>query len=283
MDTFQFEPAATGHWETVKETFWTNDGSFGDISWNGIYRFGLEGNDGNNECAATFPQETWDKIKSGTFYMTFSGASPQVRVTTGWWSTTWTGNDFFLGNELIADNGDGTYTLAVTFGDDPIVGVLDAQHLLFTGTGYKVLELYFAEEVWVEDGDAKPKEVVIWEGDGSAGAVSWNGVYRFSSADASTGEEIYAIPMDLWEGVIKGGTFYMTFTGDSPQIRVTSGWWTESWDDIFMGDERITDNGDGTYSLEVCLDGTDLLGSIDQKHLLFTGTGYTPVKLSYYE
>lgn len=82
-------PAADeGHFEIVKTSIWKNDGSLGEVSWNGIYRFGLDGKDGNNECAATFAQEVWDKMKTGTFYVTVKGASPNIRVTTGWWTTT---------------------------------------------------------------------------------------------------------------------------------------------------------------------------------------------------
>ena len=68
---------------------------------------------------------------------------PQIRVTSGWWSTTWTGDDIFPGNELLTDNGDGTFTLKVNLTGDPLLDYLDEQHLLFTGDRYTPVKLYF--------------------------------------------------------------------------------------------------------------------------------------------
>ena len=274
-----------GHLEIVKTSFWKNDGSNGEVSWNGVYRFGLDGNDGNNECIATFPQEIWDKLKSGTFYLLAKGSDwVQMRITTGWWSTTWTGDDICTGNERIIDNGDGTYCIAINFDGDPILDLLDAQHLLLTGSGYTPLELYFEEEVWVNEGDAK--EVVFWEGDGSAGEVSWNGVYRFGlDGNDGNNECIATFPQDVWN-VIKTGTFYLTAKGsDWVQMRITTGWWSTTWtgDDICTGNERIIDNGDGTYTIEINFDGDPILDLLDAQHLLFTGSGYTPLKLYYFK
>lgn len=126
--------------------FWENDGSYGAIEWNGTYRFALDGNDGLNECIATFPADVWNIIKTGTFYLEAKGSDwVQMRITDGWWSTTWTGSDITTGDERIIDNGDGTYYIEINFGDDPLVNVLDAQHLLFTGGGYTPLKLYYYE------------------------------------------------------------------------------------------------------------------------------------------
>ena len=44
-----------GHWEIVKEIIWEGDGSAGPVSWNGIYRYALEGTDGNSEAIAELP------------------------------------------------------------------------------------------------------------------------------------------------------------------------------------------------------------------------------------
>lgn len=126
--------------ETV---FWENDGSKGEISWNGDYRFTVDGGDALGECLATFAPEVWDIIKTGTFYMQFSGDGAQIRITDGWWSTTWTGNDLFIGDERITDNGDGTFTVEINLSGDPLVDVLDAQHLLLTGAGYTPLKLFY--------------------------------------------------------------------------------------------------------------------------------------------
>ena len=133
-----------GHWETVETVIWEN--ATGEVvDWGNVnYRFGLDGHDGNNECDATFPQDIWDKIKSETFYLLLEGANPQIRVTTGWWSVNLTADDIQPGNELLADNGDGTWTLTVDLTANPdLVALLDDQHLLFTGGGFTPLKLYF--------------------------------------------------------------------------------------------------------------------------------------------
>ena len=273
-----------GSLEIVKNVFWKNDGSAGEISWNGTYRFGLEGNDGNNECIATFPAETWDIIKNGTFYMSFSATAAQLRITDGWWSTTWTGADIMAGDERIIDNGDGTYYIEINLDGDPLKDVIDTQHLLLTGSGYTPLELYTQEEVWV-GGDSGPKQVVMWEGDGSAGEISWNGTYRFAlEGNDSLNECIATLPAEHWD-VIKNGTFCVQFAATAAQLRITDGWWSTTWTgaDIMAGDERIVDNGDGTYYIEINLDGDPLKDVIDSQHLLLTGSGYTPLKLYYNE
>ena len=273
-----YKPAADeGHFEIVKTTIWKNDGSLGEVNWNGIYRFGLEGKDGNNECAATFAQEVWDKMKTGTFYVTVKGASPNIRVTTGWWTTTWTGADIQPGNELLTDNGDGTWKLAVTIGDDPLLDLLDDQHLLFTGGGFSVEEIYFEEETWVDGPGDVEVPVSVWKNDGSLGEVSWNGIYRFGLDGKDGNNECAAtIPADVWER-LKTETFYVTVKGAAPQIRVTSGWWSTTWTgaDIQPGNELLEDNGDGTWKLTINLAGDPLLDLLDDQHLLFTGSGYS--------
>ena len=81
----------------------------------------------------------WDKIKSQTFY-------PQVRVTTGWWDPNWTVGDIQPGNELLTDNGDGTFTVEINLtGDQTFVDALDDRHLLFTGDRFTPKKLYFVE------------------------------------------------------------------------------------------------------------------------------------------
>ena len=124
---------------------------------------------------------------------------------------------------------------------------------------------------------------VVWEGDGSAGAVSWNGIYRFANEEKKTGEEIYAVPMDVWEKM-KTTPFFVDLVGENPQIRVTTGWWddgaTLSGNDIMPGNELLTDNGDGTFTLKVDLStNATLLGLVDDHHLLFTGDRYYPTKI----
>ena len=282
MPELTYEKAAeNGHWETVKTMIWQNGGSLGEINWSSDYRFAPETNSTGEECY-TVPSDVWSKMKSDTFFATLKGDNPQIRITTGWWSTNLTADDIMPGNELLTDDGDGTWTLELTLANSAdLLGLLDDQHLLFTGSGYTVEDIYFIEK---QSGPSGGKEVVIWENDGS-GSISWSSTYRFSSADASTGEEIYAIPMDVWEK-IKSGTIYVLLEGEDPQIRVTTGWWTTNLtaDDIQPGNELLTDNGDGTWTLKVEVSSApDLLDLLDVQHLLFTGDRYTPLKIYFKE
>ena len=283
MPELAYEPSSGGGGKTeiVKVPVWENGGQLGDISWSSDYRFAGEGHSTGEECY-TVPQDVWERMKTETFYATVKATDPQIRVTSGWWTTNLTADDIFAGNELLTDNGDGTFALAITLSDAPdLLALVDEQHLLFTGDRYLVEDIYFLEE---REGGDDSDPVVIWETDGSKGAVSWSSDYRFSNAESSTGEEIYAIPMDQWD-IIKGGTFYLLLEATDPQIRVTTGWWSITWtgDDIFPGNEHLTDNGDGTFTLEVNLGGDPILDSLDVEHLLFTGDRFTPLKLYYYE
>ena len=280
-----YEPGADdGHWETVKTTIWKNDGSLGEINWSSDYRFAPESNSTGEECY-TVPQDVWEKMKTEQFFVTIKGANPQIRVTSGWWSTTWKGDDIFPGNELLTDNGDGTYTLTVDLAGDPLLDVLDAQHLLFTGSGYTVEEIYFAEDVWVDGPGMQEVKVPVWTNGGTLGEINWSGDYRFAPETNSTGEECYTVPMDVWER-LKTETFYVTVKGANPQIRVTTGWWSTNLtaDHIMPGNELLADNGDGTWTLTVNLTGaTDLLDLLDAQHLLFTGSGYTVEEIYFIE
>ncbi len=284
MPELEYEPAPTGHWELVRTSIWKNDGSHGEISWSSEYRFAPESNPTGEEIY-TVPQDVWDKMKAGSFYLMARGSDwVQMRITTGWWSTTWTGADITTGDERIMDNGDGTYDIEINLNGDPIIDLIDQQHLLFTGGGYTPLEVFFEELVWVENGDG-PKEVVIWENDGSHGEISWSSEYRFAPESNPTGEEIYTVPQGVWDKM-KAGPFYLLAAGSSwVQMRITTGWWSTTWTgaDITTGDERIIDNGDGTYYIKIDLNGDPIIDLIDQQHLLFTGGGYTPLKLYYQE
>ena len=296
-----------GHWETVKTYVWQNDDpdGHGGVAWNGTYRFCLEGMDTNPdgpECIAEIPADVWEKMKTTPFYMSYTaGDSYQIRVTTGWWSVQWLGadNDIAPWNmaERIIDNEDGTFSILVDFSEDPaILDAIDAQHLLFTGSGYTPLAIYFAEEVWVDGGDSGPKEVDIWVNDDpdGHGGVAWNGTYRFCRVGMDTNPDgpecIAEIPDDVWDKM-KSTPFYMSYTaGDSYQIRVTTGWWSVQWlgadNDIAPWNmaERIIDNGDGTFAILVDFsEDPAILDSIEEQHLLFTGSGYTPMKLYFLE
>ena len=285
MPEISYEPAPTGYWETRKTTIWKGDGSLGEVGWSSTYRFAPESNPTGEELCVV-PADQWDVIKNGTFYMLAQGSDwVQMRITDGWWSATWTGADITTGDERIINNGDGTYYIEINLTGDPLQNVIDVQHLLLTGGGYTPLELYYYEEVWVEFDDG-PKEVVMWENDGSLGEISWSSDYRFAQEGTDSEGHAHAeLPADQWD-VIKNGTFYMLAEGsDYFQVQVTDGWWSTTWTGapIETGDERIIDNGDGTFHIEIKLDGDPLKDFIDERHLLFTGDGYTPLKLYYYE
>ena len=287
MPELSYEPAADeGHWETVKTVIWENDGSHGNISWGGDYRFAPESNSTGEEIA-TIPQDIWDKMKSGNFYIL---AQPNadwynVRVTTGWWDPNWNVGDIGAGNEKIILNEDGTFYIELNFTEDAaFVDALDARHLLFTGEGYTPLQLYFQEDIWIDGPGMKEVKVPVWKNDGSIGAVNWGGDYRFAPESNSTGEECYTVPQDVWEKM-KAEGFYVTVKGENPQIRVTSGWWSTTWTggDIQPGNELLTDNGDGTWTLAVNLNGDPLLDVLDAQHLLFTGAGYSVEEIYFIE
>ena len=264
--------------EEVKVPVWTNGGTLGEINWGSDYRFAPESNSTGEECY-TVPMDVWKRLKTETFYATIKGANPQIRVTSGWWSATWTGDDIFPGNELLADNGDGTWTLTINLAGDPLLDVLDAQHLLFTGGNYTLEEIYFIELVDGGGGDSGPTETVFWENSGFS-PVSWSGTYRFALEGHDYSNEcIGEFPQDVWDK-IKTTTFYLVVEATDPQIRVTNGWWDVQWKSDFQpGNELLTDNYDGTWTLEINIDGDPLVDTIDEKHILFTGDRFTPVKL----
>ena len=298
MPELEYKPASDGgYWETVETVLWENADpeGVGSVSWSGQYRFGLEGKDGNNECIATFPAETWDIIKNGTFILKFAPAADayQIRATTGWWSFDGDGvNDIHTGDERIIDNGDGTFSLAYTISEEPlksgIYDLIDDQHLLFTGTGYTPLKLVVTEEVWVPGGSVEIVRTSIWKNEDPAGngETGWGGKYRFCLEGRDANSECIAeIPADLWEKM-KTETFYLHFQGsDWVDMKVTSGWWNNDWTgaNIQTGDERFVDNGDGTFTLAINFEGDPILDVLDEQHLLFTGGGYTPLELYFEE
>ena len=302
MPELTYKPVVdAGYWETQKVIFWENDGSLGQIAWSSDYRFTFEGGNPNGDkIAAEFPMNIWDIIKNGTFYITYSAPDAyQIRVNTGWWSFDGDGiHDVHPGNERIIDNGDGTFSLPVTLTEDPytpLVDLIDQQHLLLTGNGYTVHNLYYTEDVWVEGGGSM--EVVrtsIWKNDGSVGAASWSGSpYRFAPDFNSTGEEIYAIPAETWEKM-KTTPFNVQIqpAADWWQIRTLDGWWAvgnnEANDISPNTPDKLIDNGDGTFTFVLDLQtypdpDTPLAGVIDAQHLLFAGDGFIVLEMFWEE
>lgn len=130
----------------IGEVFWENDGTRGSIQWDDKYRFALEGKDNGGVAAASFPENIWNVIKNGTFYLLLESTDPYIRVTTGWWEVYWNNQDIYPGSEYLTDNGDGTWTLRINFAGDPIVDAIDEHDLLFTGINYTPLKLYYYPE-----------------------------------------------------------------------------------------------------------------------------------------
>ena len=300
MPELEYKPASDGgYWETVETVLWENADpeGVGSVSWSGQYRFGLEGKDGNNECIATFPAETWDIIKNGTFILKFAPAADayQIRATTGWWSFDGDGvNDIHTGDERIIDNGDGTFSLAYTISEEPlksgIYDLIDDQHLLFTGSGYTPLKLVVTEEVWVPGGSVEIVRTSIWKNDGSVAAATWSGSpYRFAMDGKDGNNECVAtFAPEVWEKM-KSGPFNVDIqpSGDWFQIRILDGWWSvgnNDANDITPAYEGLVDNGDGTFTFVVDISGNaDLLAVLDDQHLLFAGDGFTILEMYWEE
>ena len=250
------------------EVIWENETGEGPADWGNLnYRFGLDGHDGNNECDATFPQEIWDRIKSETFYALLEGASPQVRITDGWWSATPMA-DIQPGNELLLDNGDGTWTLVVNIsGFDDLLAVLDSQHLLFTGGGFTLLQLFFQEGGPTPGGGGggggdepggggdtiQTEGTVIW--DTETAFADWSATILIGAdkfADAKAGDIVRVYIKD------KGGDYNPIFKHED--------WsdWTE-----FQG---VKEEGDGYFQAAIPESAVEELKS---KGLRFQGVGFT--------
>lgn len=132
----------------------------GEINWSTAYRFAPESNPTGDECYVV-PMDVWERLKTETFYVTIKGNDPMIYLTDGWWSNMFTGGFIQPGNELLTDNGDGTWTLTVNFAGDPILNVLDSRHLLFTGSGYSVGKIYLKGAM---TGDGSENEMtIVWE------------------------------------------------------------------------------------------------------------------------
>ena len=300
MPMLTYKPASDGgYFETVEHVIWENpdpEGN-GSVSWSGQYRFYGEGNaDTNGECIAMIAADHWDIIKNGTFYLKFAPAADayQIRANTGWWSFDGDGAyDIHGGDERIVDNGDGTFSLAYTLSEEPlksgIQGLIDVQHLLFTGSGYTPLKLYYTEEVWVPGGTVEIVRTSIWKNDGSVAAATWSGSpYRFAPETNSTGEEVYAVPTDTWEKM-KTTPFNVQIqpAADWFQVRILDGWWSvgnNDANDITPNYEGLVDNGDGTFTFVVDLAANpDLVAVLDAQHLLFAGDGFTILEIYWEE
>ena len=246
---------------------WENDGSVGAIAWSSTYRLALDGRDPNGEALATLPEEVWNQLKTQTCYLVVEGANPQIRLTTGWWSTNYTADDIQPGNEALKDNGDGTWTLKFNLSENPgLVELLDQQHFLMTGDRYTPLGIY-------------PENA--WANDGTHGAIAWSSEYRFGLEGRDPNKECLAVfPETIWNK-IKTETFYLDVEATDPYFRITTGWWSTNWTggDLGPWSDCVKDNGDGTFTVTINMVGDSILDLLDQQHLLFTGERYTPLRI----
>ena len=240
------------------EALWENPDpeASGLVSWSNQYRFGLEGTDGNNDCIATFPQETWDRIKNETIYVYLQGANPSIRVTDGWWTVNYTADDIVPGNELLAFNNAKTWILTVNLSDNAdLLALLDAQHLLFTGAGgYAVLGIY-AEK---KPADAEYKEDSIF--DTETVFDSWSATLVVPAegfADAKVGDVIRVYVSD------KGADY-------NPIFKHVEDWsdWTEL--------QGLKVDNDGYFEATIPAEALD---ELKEKGLRFQGVGFTVTKV----
>ena len=214
----------------------------------------------------------------------------QIRATTGWWSFDGDGAyDIHGGDERIVDNGDGTFSLTYTISEEPlksgIYDLIDQQHLLLTGSGYTPLAIVVTEEVWVPGGSVQIVRTSIWKNDGSVGAANWDGTYRYAKEGMDANSECVAeIPAETWEKM-KTTPFNVQITpaGDWWQVRILDGHWSignaDSNDITPNTPDKFVDNGDGTFTFVVDLqsypeEGDKLVTTVDEKHLLFSGSGF---------
>lgn len=123
---------------------------------------------------------------------------------------------------------------------------------------------------------------VIWENDGTTGATQWDYTYYFALEGKNNGDALTTFPENVWN-IIKNDTFYLLLRGTNPYIRIVDGWWRNTWlnQEFMPGSERLTENGDGTWTLEINFTGDPILDNLDESGLLITGSNYTLLKMYY--
>ena len=276
-----------GHFEKQRTSFWKNETGEAIPGWGGKFRFCEEGHDFNNECIAEFDSETWNVIKSKPFRIAIEPTSenPNVRVTTGWWKADYGGTEYNCFNDVEVDE-DGTMFIELNIPMyDDFLSKIDEQHLLFTGDGYTLLEIYQEEEVWVEGDESAPEQVVIWENETGEAISGWGGKFRFcEEGHDSQNECIAEISSDVWS-IMKDETFYAVIEpAENPNVRITTGWWKADYGGtehncIDMADDDLVS---GLKVIAVTPSQfADFYEKIDEQHILFTGDAYTLKKLYY--
>lgn len=160
---------------------------------------------------------------------------------------------------------------------------LEARNYYFTTQRIQISQI----EVSLE-----PQLTSIWINTENA-AVDWgNSNYRFGLDGKDGSNECdETFSQEVWN-VIKNGTFYLKFRPVNPNfsnfnMRIDTGWWDFQNIDVKSGSNFIKSNGDGTYYILINFsdpsfcDG-DIKDLLDDHHLLFTGSGYTPIELYCY-
>ncbi|MBR0053525.1 MAG: Ig-like domain-containing protein [Bacteroidales bacterium] len=133
-----------------------------------------------------------------------------------------------------------------------------------------------------DDNKTEETGTVIWENDGTTGATQWDYTYYFALEGKDNGDALTTFPENIWN-IIKNETFYMLLRGTNPYIRIVDGWWRNTWlnQEFMPGSERLTENGDGTWTLEINFTGDPILDNLDESGLLITGSNYTLLKMYY--
>lgn len=168
--------SATGS-STERRALWENDGTHGSINWNSEYRFSPSNNVTGEEIAS-FSDDDWAIIKDGTFYLLADASNGQIRITTGWWSTTYGGNDIF-GTDIDDDPLTGKKALKINIKEDEkIYELIDYQHLLFTGSSYTPLALFVVE--------SHPSAGIGGGYSGNGGSITINGGEVCASSDGNS-------------------------------------------------------------------------------------------------
>ena len=200
------------------------------------------------------------------------------------------------GNPLILEDEDfyrkGTSLVIITIPRKIFEGTWVGKLYTFDGKEIDLPELTYKKPT--SGGHWELVKTVFWtnpdpEGNG---VVNWNSKYRFCLEGTDTnpdGPECLAeLPADIWERM-KNEPFYLLAQGSSwVQMRIVTGWWNYQWPDgsevdITTGNERIINNDDGTYYIKIDLKGYEIVDNMDKEHFLFTGSGYTPLKLFFLE
>ncbi len=273
--------AAGGHWETVKKYLWKNETGDPIPGWGSTFRFSNVETATGEEIYA-FPMEDWAVIKDGTFRVALDvNDASNIRITTGWWTGAYGGNEH-NSIDFVQEDEDGTKFIELNFKEEgSLYDNLDQQHMLFTGSDYTLLAIYTQEDVWVEEAEGHWERKSLWKNDAGEAVPAWGGKFRFSNVETSSGEEIYAFPMEDW-AIIKDGVVKVAVdVNDASNIRITTGWWTGA----YGGDEHncidfVQEGADGTKFIELNIkeEGT-LYDNLDAQHLLFTGSDYTVLEI----